>query len=1312
MVFFLKIDGSEFAKVFSTYFFQNFMRKSQRSLQAFFLAFFTVLFSVSAQQVHRYEELDAKFKSYDVYSINSSALLQKVKSSDRNQILELQLADDMLWKLEVRPSGIISDSYIATIAGQEGITETRGFNAMPVTGRLANMADSKVSLTFNENFIYGFVKTGMVYYNIEPLYHFVSNAPYDMYVVYSSNDIREVPDMKCGFEEMIEKGAAESQRIKNTGERLPGGCYLILYSTASDFSMFQQYGGTVGVQNHNLGVLNNVQTNYDNEFADEIQFQMVQQWVSTCSTCDPWTASTNPNTLLNSFRNWALSNLTQNHNLASLWTRRDLDGSVIGLAWLNSLCTNNRYNLLEDFTSNASFKRVLMAHEVGHNFGANHDATGSNTIMAPSVNTSTTWSAASITAIQSGYLSASCLGTCVPVNPPTANFTFTVLSSCQPGQVQYTDTSTGATSRSWSFPGGTPATSTAANPLVTYNNPGTYNASLTVTGPGGSNTKTVNSVITVIAPPVALFTYVTNLSNRTVLFNFSGSGATSYNWNFGDGGTSGVPFPSHTYQNDGTYIVTLTVSNACGTSTYSVEVVVLTYPTANFSSDVTAVCQGNSVSFINTSSNNSQYFLWSFQGGIPATSQASNPVVQYNTPGTYTVSLTVYNAAGNNTKTVVGYITVNPLPVPSFTYSVDGGTVTFTNNSQFSNEFSWNFGDGTGSSMTNPVHNYTQSGTYQVELVASNGCGIISTVQSVVIAIGPTAAFVLTGNNPACVGQSIQFQSTNGSGTVTHQWYFEGGMPSSSNLPDPEVLYLQAGVYDVQHIVSGPDGSDTLTLENFIIVNTVPQVNFSYDANALQVTFTAQVQNGGIPQWNFGDGQTATGTTVTHSFAAEGTYEITLSSSNDCGVTSDIEEIEVFAIPTANITASQQQACVGDVIQFNSENNPSVMTWSWTFEGGTPATSNVQNPSVTYAQKGVYSVSLTVSNPAGQTTVVQNQFITINHIPETGFGYEVNQNVISLQNTGANTLATTWVLAGNGQTYTVTGQNAQFTFPENGIYILTQNNHNECGTNSLTAHDAILIDVYPVPAFTFNTADICAGQPVIFSSASDNTENVSWQLQGADPESSDQNQVEVTYGQPGVYQVTLQASNALGTRSVQQWIEVITVPEADFDFTIVEGVTQFTYTGSQANVVWNFGDNLSTPQNPNQSNQTNPMHTYTRNGVYTVTLYASNACGTDTITREVQVILSSVSDMQVADQILLYPNPNDGRFIVELSSTFTGEARYEVFTLSGTSVHSGRVHLQAGKSTGNFDLNPLYPGNYLLRITTDKKVHHTKFAVK
>jgi PKD repeat protein len=147
-----------------------------------------------------------------------------------------------------------------------------------------------------------------------------------------------------------------------------------------------------------------------------------------------------------------------------------------------------------------------------------------------------------------------------------AAFTANTTSGCAPLNVSFTDQSTGPiTSWSWNFGDGN--TSTAQNPSHSYNAAGSYTVSLTVTSATCNDVETKTSYITVSTVPAAQFTGSPTSGNAPLTVNFtnqSTGGATSWSWNFGDGGTSTAQNPSHQYTAAGTYTVTLTASNACG----------------------------------------------------------------------------------------------------------------------------------------------------------------------------------------------------------------------------------------------------------------------------------------------------------------------------------------------------------------------------------------------------------------------------------------------------------------------------------------------------------------------------------------------------------------------------------------------------------------------------------------------------------------------------------------------------------------------------------------------------------------------------
>lgn len=230
-----------------------------------------------------------------------------------------------------------------------------------------------------------------------------------------------------------------------------------------------------------------------------------------------------------------------------------------------------------------------------------------------------------------------------------------------------------------------------------------------------------SNVIEVLSgtPPTAAF--ASNVNGLTATFSPTGTGALSYNWEFGDGNTSTAAFPVHTYAGAGIYTVRLTVTNACGSDTLEQNITIGSAPVPDFGvNGSSSGCALKLINFVNQSTGAFDSLQWDFPGGTPAASTLSNPTITYETTGTYDVTLTLFSAFAPQQKTVEDQVTIYIRPTAAFAYEADGFTVTFTNLSADADFYSWNFGDGEMSTETNPMHTFPGPGTYEVTLNASN----------------------------------------------------------------------------------------------------------------------------------------------------------------------------------------------------------------------------------------------------------------------------------------------------------------------------------------------------------------------------------------------------------------------------------------------------------------------------------------------------------------------------------------------------------------------------------------------------------------
>jgi PKD repeat protein len=247
--------------------------------------------------------------------------------------------------------------------------------------------------------------------------------------------------------------------------------------------------------------------------------------------------------------------------------------------------------------------------------------------------------------------------------PPVAAFTASPTSGPRPLTVVFTDTSTGAVDTwLWSFGDG--VTSTLWNPTHTYTATGVYTVALIVSGPGGSDSVTHTNYINVRNPIPAQADFTANPATGvrplTVVFTNASTGDYSISlWDFGDGVTSTIESPIHTYTTVGAYTVTLAVSGLGGSDsiTRTNYITVTPIPVqAAFTAAPTSGLIPLMVVFTNTSTGDYSTSLWDFGDSVTSTLESLPHI--YTTTGAYTVSLTVSGPGGSDAETKVDYITV------------------------------------------------------------------------------------------------------------------------------------------------------------------------------------------------------------------------------------------------------------------------------------------------------------------------------------------------------------------------------------------------------------------------------------------------------------------------------------------------------------------------------------------------------------------------------------------------------------------------------------------------------------------------------
>lgn len=635
-----------------------------------------------------------------------------------------------------------------------------------------------------------------------------------------------------------------------------------------------------------------------------------------------------------------------------------------------------------------------------------------------------------------------------------------------------------------------------------------------------------------------------------IFTDLSTGGVNSWQWNFGNGMSSVLQNPVINYSSPGNYTVTLIVSNGTVWDTLIMTDLITIYalPDADFIADITSGCVPMTVNFSDLSSpGDAPISNWEWIFGDGGYSFGQNPTYTYTTAGSnaYTVQLNIEDTNSCTATHIIStYIFVSEIPDIQISADIQNycsGDIDI----HFSDlsvvvgnivSWSWDFGDGTTSTNQNPVHNYNSLGTFDIILTVENeyGCVGTDTFPAYIHLNEVIASFNITEGDTLCINQSAHFNNTSG---IFCSWDFGDAVLSS--IDNPIHGYSAPGTYTVTLIAAPGDACADTTTQTVYVEEVIAGFSSfpAISCEPLTVNYTAdQYANIASYVWHFGDGNIASGAIATNLFSTEGDYSDTLivTSFNGCVQTFVIPHNVIIQFPEANFNASEVDGCAPLEIDFTdiSTSIETITGWSWTFPGGIPGTSNIQNPTgIIFNTAGEYNVELQITtSPSGCVDTVIFEILVGSHqVPD----FAISKDTLCADDTLSffNFSMDTALIDNYNWTFSQEFEPTEYYVYDDGVCSDTGFCQVELITEYNGCYDTLTVDsaIYVLgPIVKSITPDFECDTPMTWTFTGDIVDGEFWEWDFGDGtvlSNSTTNPVTYTYTTSGDYWVKLKADN-------------------------------------------------------------------------------------------------------------------------------------------------------------------------------------------
>ncbi len=813
---------------------------------------------------------------------------------------------------------------------------------------------------------------------------------------------------------------------------------------------------------------------------------------------------------------------------------------------------------------------------------------------------------------------------------PTADLQVNSLATgCVPLATDFLDVSISSTPvTTWQWDFGDGSSSNLQNPNYNYETDGLFSVSLSIVDANGCQSlATEVDLIEVNKVPIADFeadiTFSCN-SSETIAFTNNSLNGSVYLWDFGDGTTSNLENPTHTF-NSGTFTVTLCAKEgSCIDTLVLIDLIkVGASLTPDFNVSTNSGCEGLNVSFTDVTSNNPNAWLWDFGNGI--TSNLQNPTHEYLASGIFDISLTT-TISGQCETTLTFPAEIEILEKPLINFSADTTyacsfpfSVDFIDNTLNAITWSWDFGNGITSNISNPSVSYGNYGSYDVSLTVTNSDGCTATqLENNLIDVEKILIDITSDNIEVCIPFDVNFTDLTSSIRPLVDWNWNFGDGNFSNSQNPTHTYGVGGTFDVSLLVFNDYGClASIVFPNQITANEKPVVNFVaspvVSCAGENISFNDLSSLGANNwEWIFGDGSSSNLQNPNYQYELTGVYDVSLiTGMNNCKDTLSMPAFIEIIEPTAIFEEIYNCDDPFKVEFVNLSIGADDVLWDF----GDGTTSTLVSPIHSFLSAGVHNVSLTVSNTLTGCSHLFVKQIKVTQ-PEAQFDYLINSANNYDDSVGCvpktvyiDNQSQDWsyykVLWSDGYVGYGREDHKFTTAGDFDVTLIITDIHGCKDTlvrnNMYHMHD---VDV------DFGIANVlgCDSMLVDFVDLTSPVSSVDWVF--GDGGTSNVNNPQYIYYNEGFYDVTVFAESAMGCKDTLTRVEYIQFqyPTADLSSNI-QGIcpgdeVQFSNLsdGIAVEIVWNFGDGT-------QSSIFSPSHEYLSNGNYDVSLLVTDSFG-------------------------------------------------------------------------------------------------------